>query len=154
MLHVGPAEIRPGGAEDSVQGPVSPALKPEPVTKTLLPGRPIVGNKATPAVLVNVAVPKSVPGIPVTVTMLGPLGAAAATVNEPVTTPPAIAQAGAPTAGPVIVQAASPGLKPVPETETTWPAGPELGVRVTTRGIIPNVAGAEIPAPTSVARMT
>ncbi len=154
MLHVGPAEIRPGGTEDNVQGPVSPALKPELVAKTLVPGRPIVGNNASPAVLVNVAVPKSVPGIPVTVTMLGPLGAAARTVNEPVTTPPAIAQAKAPTAGPAIVQVASPGLKPVPETPTTRPAGPELGVRVTTRGIIPNVATAEIAAPTSVAVMT
>ncbi len=65
MLHVGPAEIRPGGAEDSVQGPLSPALKPEPVTKTLAPGRPIVGNNATFPVTVNGAVPKS-PVLPVT----------------------------------------------------------------------------------------
>ncbi len=56
-VHTG-LEINPGG-DEVIAHPVSPPAKPEPVTKTLVPVRPTVGNNASFAVTVNGAVPKS-----------------------------------------------------------------------------------------------
>ena len=61
------------------------------------------------------------------------------TINEPVTVPPEIEQvdpAATRVPEPVIVQVASVGLKPVPDTDIEAPLGPDEGDRVTTRGIM------------------
>jgi hypothetical protein len=64
-LHSG-LEVRPLGVEE-IEHPVSPAAKFVPVTRTLVPTRPTVGNNVRAAVTVNVAVPTSRSGAPVRV---------------------------------------------------------------------------------------
>jgi hypothetical protein len=127
-------EIRPLGDEVIVQ-PVSPAAKLLPVMRTFVVARPEVGSNEIAGSTVKSVVPKSVPGAPVTVTVVTPGTIAAITGNEPVTTPPEIVQdAPPPTAGPARAHVKSVGLKPVPDTDIDAPTGPEAGDRVTTRG--------------------
>jgi hypothetical protein len=58
IVHTG-LEMRPAGFEEIVQGPVSPAAKFDPVTRTLVPKCPEAGVNATVALTVKVAVAKS-----------------------------------------------------------------------------------------------
>jgi len=127
-------EMSPLGVE-VIEQPVSPAAKLLPEMRTLVPGRPEAGSAEIAGSTVKSAVPKSVPGAPVTVTTVTPGTIAAITGNEPVTTPPEIVQdAPPPTAGPARAHVKSVGLKPVPDTDIDAPTGPEAGDRVTTRG--------------------
>ena len=155
-LHSG-LEMRPLGVEE-IEHPVSRTLKPLPVIRTCVPTCPTVGNKSIIAVTVKVAIPTSPPGTPtpVTVTIYGP-EEAVATVNVPVTIPPAvITQVNPAVTGGVgaSVQDESPMAKPLPETAMTPPIGPEDGVRVTTCGIMFKVAVAKtVGSPPSVTLM-
>jgi hypothetical protein len=96
-------EMRPLGLEVIVQGPLSPAAKFEPVTRTLIPECPEVGVNATVGFIVKTAVAEStgdapsgvvISVYPSTLTMypLGTGGEPLGTVNEPVTKPEAMVQ--------------------------------------------------------------
>ena len=130
---------RETGVPDIVQD-VSPALK-SPVDKlnpTTCPGdaglteNASVGGGST----VKVSVSESADCTPVTVTVVGPVGAPAFTVKLAVTVPEETEQVGAGLALKtlatleVIVHDVSLDEKPVPETLTDVPCGPKVGVMV------------------------
>ena len=55
-VHTG-LDMRPLGVEEIAQGPVSPAAKFEPMTRTVIPGGPEVGVNATEALTKKLAAP-------------------------------------------------------------------------------------------------
>jgi len=137
-------EMSPVGFDVIVQL-VSPMAKFDPWTRTFVPGSPAFGDNVIPGVTLNVAVPKS-PKLPVTVIVEVPGTAESATWNEPVQVPGVVSKQVAPDAiVSLTVNVASVGRKPVAMIVTAAPRGPEVGVRVTTRGTTFSVVDADAP---------
>lgn len=119
-------EISPLG-DEVIAHPISPTTKFEPEMLTGVLARPEDGDSVIVGVNWNGADFRVPLGVPVTVTVeVWGTTPVPRTVNEPVTTPPAIEQVddamilGAE----VIAQPVSVGLKPVPSTDTKAPRGP------------------------------
>jgi hypothetical protein len=116
---------------------VSAVGKFVPVTETVAPLGPEVGDSRSPPVTVKVAVPKSVLSV-LTLTVYVPAGAAASTVNVLDTDPRLIVHAGTGknnVAGlKVTAQAVAAGSNCDPVTVTTVPRGPDEGESVTILG--------------------
>jgi hypothetical protein len=129
----------------------------EPETLTTVLGRPEFVDSTIVGVNRNGADLEVPLGFEVTVTVETPGTPAPTTVNEPVTTPPVIEHVddAMMLGAAVMVQVASLGLKPVPETDTMVPAGPKLGTRSKADGnFVKEGSGVADTAPSELGKIT